>query len=302
MQDERMSIVSNGTYRIATVKGNDNYGVNPVEVNISGNGWDTINLWLKRDGGIPPVGTYTDPWLASEIPLIRSIKFDDKLYQKMLVEDRNLKFYTSSQPKVKVRITAGNLGINPDTLSVVLNRPGMVQESFNRSQFSDYTEIPSPTPNRPTEINFSLNFKTLPVSPLDGDNTFNFRAENDAGPTEEAASVSVTGALEIVGTPITYPSPLHLATDNQVTFQYGLSRDANIDIYIFDIAGTIIKKFSFNAGSLGGLGGGSASPNKVIWSLLTDQGSRLGVGIYLFEIVNRDSNKIIGKGKLPAAP
>jgi len=304
MEDWRMTIAP-GTYRIAIVKGLDNYGVNPVEVTISGKGWDTINLQLEYGAGITMPGQRVLPdWLASEIPVIESIKFDGRLYQKILVDDpsKPLKFYTSAQPKISVTVTIeGTKGIDKNRLSVEeLDLATMVPTVFSYS--SGKLKIDTDLPN---EVVFSLDYKD-PANPppalREGDHVFTFSAGNDVGSTDATAKVTVKSGIEIIGIPITYPSPLHLATQNQVTFQYGLSRDANIDIYVFDITGTVVKKLSFSAGSPGGQGGGSASPNRVTWNLITDQGSRLGVGIYLWEIVNRDSNKIIGKGKLPVAP
>jgi len=301
MEDWRMSIVP-GTYVIATVKGTDNYGVNPVSISISGKGWDAAPaLQLAYGAGITMPGPRTLPsWLASEIPVIKNIWFDGKLYQKILVEDptKPLKFYSTAQPKISVKVTAGNIGIDESTLAVTLDEGAASQKTF--STFSDVSRVMGPT--APSEVNFSLNFKTLGETLTDGSHTFKFYAGNAVGTTLETSYVTVKSALEVVGTPITFPSPLHLSTDTQVTFQYGLSKDANVDIYVFDISGTIVKKISCNAGGIGGSAGGAAGPNKVVWDLTTDQGSRLGVGIYVWEIVNRDSNKVIGKGKFAAAP
>jgi len=96
----------------------------------------------------------------------------------------------------------------------------------------------------------------------------------------------------------TYPSPVRLNVDNQVVFQYTLSTDMNVDLYVFDISGRVAKKLSFAKYSEGG----SAGVNKPAWDLITDQGQKLAAQIAVFNLVNRDTGKLLGKGKLTAVP
>jgi len=293
-----------GTYTIATVTGADNYGANPVSLTISGNGWDTSpDLQLILGGGIgKPRDRGVPSWLLAEIPVVKNVWFDSKLYQKKLVEGASqLKYVVANQPKISVQVTAANVGIDKNMLSVVMDEGLAGSKTYTLSQFSDYSEVLGP--QLPKEIDFAVNMKTLGDTIADGDHSFKFYAGNNVGTTYEVALVSVVGGpVSVIGTPINNPSPLHLSNQNQVIFQYGLSKDANIDIFLFDITGQVIKKFAFTAGQVGGQAGGSANPNKVPWDLTTDQGTRLAVGIYLWEIVDHDNKKVIGKGKLAAAP
>lgn len=293
-----------GSYNIATVTGADNYGANPISLTISGNGWDTSpDLQLTLGGGIgKPKERGVPSWLLAEIPVVKSVWFDGKLYQKKLVEGASkLKYVVSNQPKISVQVTAANIGIDKNTLAVVMDEGAAVTKTYTLSQFSDYSEVLGP--QLPKEIDFSVNLKSLGDTIPDGDHAFKFYAGNSVGTTDEVASVSVMGGpVSVIGIPINNPSPLHLASQSSVIFQYGLSKDANIDIFLFDITGQVVKKFAFVAGTVGGQAGGSANPNKVVWDLTTDQGTRLAAGIYLWEIVDHDNKKVIGKGKLAAAP
>jgi hypothetical protein len=98
--------------------------------------------------------------------------------------------------------------------------------------------------------------------------------------------------------PLTFPSPVRLKSDKSVYFQYVLSRDANIEIYVIDVSARVVKKFF----AAGGSEGGSAGVNKLTWDLMTDQGSLVASGIYVFSLVDRDSGKLLGKGKFTALP
>ncbi|MFA6548395.1 MAG: hypothetical protein WCT39_00490, partial [Candidatus Margulisiibacteriota bacterium] len=106
------------------------------------------------------------------------------------------------------------------------------------------------------------------------------------------------GEPRLIGVPITFPSPVHLKTDTAVTFQYTLSRDMNIEISLFDVSGQMVKKLSFAQGAEGG----AAGVNKVRWDLMTDQGQRSASGICIFTLVNRETGKLLGKGKFTALP
>jgi hypothetical protein len=134
--------------------------------------------------------------------------------------------------------------------------------------------------------------------------TFTFHAAsrgNLATPTSVSTQAAVTvmgGPLKLIGTPISFPSPLHLRTDREAYIQYTLSKNGNVDLYFFDISARVVKKFVCNSGEEGG----SAGVNKVRWDLITDQGSLVASGIYVFSLVDRDTGKLLGKGKFTALP
>jgi hypothetical protein len=302
MEDWRLD-VNPGTYKVGIVKGSDNYGMDPIDVTISGKGCDTTPpLRLAYGAGIEMTKLRSLPgWLAVELPSIKLIQFDDRLYQKKLVEGASkLIFLVGPQPKVTVKVVAGNVGIDKNKLAVVVDEGTAGAKTYTYSQFGEYSEVMGLA--APREINFSVNLKVIGDTLAESDHQFTFYAGNDIGSTFETASVKVMSGLQVVGTPITSPSPVQLSKDNSVLLQYGLTSSANIDIYVFDITGNVVKKLSFNSGEMGGHVAGTANPNKVQWDMVTDQGQKLGVGTYLWHIVDRDKSRVIGKGKLPAYP
>ncbi|MFC1540624.1 hypothetical protein ACFL37_01995 [Candidatus Margulisiibacteriota bacterium] len=302
MEDWRLSLAP-GTYQIAVVNGDDNYGADPVAFTISGNGYDTAPALILAEGaGIQsPEARALPPGLAAEVPVIEKIWFDDTLYQKGLVA-RGKQAVVTDTPKISVRVTAGNLGIDLNTLAIELDAGSANEEVFTVTASHITTQINSAI-GLPIQIDYTFDFAVEGQVLIEDDHTLTFTASNTMGTSSEVASVSVIGGpARIIGTPLTYPSPLHLSQQNSVILQYGLSKDTNIDLYIFDLTGQVVKKISCNAGTEGGSAGGDANPNKVAWNLIADQGTSIGSGIYIWNIVDRDSNKLLGKGKLAAAP
>jgi len=302
MEDWRLNIAP-GTYQIATIRGADNYGVDPVAVTVSGNGFDTSpDLVLAYGAGITsPEGRPLPPVLAQELPRIETIWFDGRIYQKGLVA-RGKQVVVAEQPKIDVKINSGSVGIDTTTLSIRQDEGTANAKTFAISS-SHFTSVVRNLANTPIEVDYTFDFGVEGETLTEGDHTLKFTASNSLGSSFEVAYVTVIGGpTRLVGTPLTYPSPLRLSQQNQVVLQYGLSKDANIDIYIFDPSGQVVKKFSFDAGSMGGTAGGDANPNKVIWDTIADQGTRIGTGIYVWTIIDRDSGKNLGYGKLAAAP
>ena len=125
-------------------------------------------------------------------------------------------------------------------------------------------------------------------------------SQGTAGTKTLNATVEVMGGpLRLVGTPITYPSPFSIKAQGTVTIQYGLSKDAQIEIYIVGVGGQRIKRFPDTTYSMApGTEGGSAGINKISWNGKTDQGYLAGNGIYVGTIVARDENRLLGKFKL----
>ncbi|MFA4905880.1 MAG: hypothetical protein WC645_05195 [Candidatus Margulisiibacteriota bacterium] len=301
-QDWRQIVVPADDWYAAIVKGADNYGADPVRVRLTGTGYDFPDgpLVLAFGAGIAPPGPRPlPPWLLALLPKIEKIKFGDRLWQPTLVEQGE-SFIITNQPKVSAQVTSP-VALDMSKIVMVLNEGTAATKTYSirAAHISGIRGAES----APTEINFVYNFaeerETLP----DGDQKLTFRAANEYGTVAEICSVKVmSGDVVIIGTPLTFPSPVRLRTQRQVTIQYGLSRDADIDIYVFDIAARVVKKITCNSGAPGGQAGGTANPNKVTWNLQTDQGSLAGSGIYVFNIVDRGRNKVLGKGKLTLVP
>ena len=295
-QDPNLSIDVGPKYYLAVVKGADNFGVNPIEVGISGYGFERYpTLTLKEGEGIADPGEH-----ASRFgPKIEAIWFGLRKWQPKLVAAGE-SYVISDQPEIKCEVTSP-YGINVSSLQIVQDEGSSVAKTYNISSIH-FKEIKGMAES-PTDITYVYNFAAEGNALDDGDHVLTFKASNAFGTTIEVCSVSIkAGPVEIIGTPINFPSPVHLRTDKEVIFQYGLTKNADIDLYVFDISARIVKKISCNSGTAGGYAGGTANPNKVPWNLITDQGTLLGSGIYLWNIVDRAGNRVLGKGKLTAVP
>ena len=301
-QDWRQIVTPADDWWAAIVKGADNYGADPVRVRLTGTGYDFPDgpLVLAFGAGIdPPSSRPLPPWLLALLPKIEKIKFGDRLWQPKLVEQGE-SYIITNQPKASAQITSP-VALDTSKIVMVLNEGTATTKTYS-IKAAHYSGVKG-AEAAPSEISFVYNFATEKETLPDGDQKITFRAANEYGSVAEVCSVKVMGGdVIIIGTPLTFPSPVRIRTQRLVTIQYGLSRDADIDIYIFDISARVVKKITCNSGSPGGQAGGTANPNKVTWNLQTDQGSLAGSGIYVFNIVDRGRNKVLGKGKLTIVP
>lgn len=284
-----------GTYYAAVVKGEDNYGADPVEVMVTGNGYDFAPELVLAYGAGPAAPTPG----AEPAPSIRAW-FDNRLYQSTIygLEEDKKRFYVSETGDVKIEVDIPDpyqLDRSASYALSIQNPDGMV-ESFDLSAVPGFRVsaaeakplvIDTPYPKTLTAAEEELNYIF----------TFNARSAGIFGPPAETtlvAAVTVSGGpVRLIGELLTYPSPVHLKTDNKVTFQYMLNRGANIDLFVFDASGRVVKKISESA---------SAGINKVEWDLITDQGQRVGSGIGVVTLVSSKDNRLLGKGKFTALP
>ena len=291
-EDERMNIVP-GKYQIAIVK-KDNYGMNPATVEVTGKGFDIFDVTLRYGEGIEDPGTH----VSSKAPHWESIYFNQRLWQPLVYTGLTEadKFIISPQPKI-VATVVSEYGIDKNMIKMLMNEGSATQTMYTISPITNIIKAEGPSES-PTRVTFIYDFVQAQAAavPL-GDQKFTFRASNAYGTGIEVVTATVLGGERAFGI-ITYPSPVRLNVDNQVVFQYTLSSDMNIDIYVFDISGRVAKKMSFAKYSEGG----SAGINKPAWDLITDQGQKLAAQIALFNLVNRDTGKLLGKGKLTAVP
>jgi hypothetical protein len=108
----------------------------------------------------------------------------------------------------------------------------------------------------------------------------------------------VDGEVKISGRPACGPSPYD-PEDGNFMFYYELLTASDVDIYVYDVSGTIRwqRSVPYDAGTSGS--GGSAGTNRVYWDGEDGFGDEIGNGAYIYMIVARDSGdrKIIGRGK-----
>jgi len=289
-----------GTYYAAVVRGEDNYGADPVEVTVTGNGYDFAPELVLAYGAGPAAPAAG----AEPAPSIR-VWFDNRLYQSTIYgqEEDKRPFYVSETGDMKIEVDIADPFQLDRTASYALSvqNPDGGVESFDLSAVPGFRV--SAAEVKPLVID-SPYPKTLAAAEEEQNYVFTFNARSAGifGPPAETtlvAAVTVSGGpVRLIGQLLTYPSPVHLKTDNKVTFQFTLNRAAKTDLFVFDASGRVIKKISSNKYEEGG----SAGINKVDWDLITDQGDRVSSGIGVVTLVSSEDNRLLGRGKFTALP
>jgi len=290
-EDWRLSI-SPGKYNVAIVKSVvDNYGADPVEVNLTGYGFDYASqLVLMYGAGVEPPAERPE----NNLPIFDSIRFGNRLYQPGLVA-KGQDFIVSSKPRISAKVISP-VGLELSSIAMVLN-DGQADAKTFQVQSANVVSASGPA-DAPTEVSFVYDFAAEGQEALpDGTQELAFKAANAYGQAVEVTQVTIAGGQpRLIGVPIVYPSPLDLLKGRQVIFQYTLSHDLNIEIHLVDATGRVVKKIVAAARTEGG----SAGVNKVTWDLMTEQGAKVSSGIYIFTIINKDNGKLIGRGKFTA--
>lgn len=285
----------------------EGYGADPVSVTLSGRGLDEIStaLQLTKGGGAmlpPPVA----PTIPHEPGPAIKVWFGNRLYQPAIygrTEDGKQLFVVPQTGKIKIEVNI----IDPFALDEPISYGLSVQspqgetKTFNFSALSGSAVTAAGVKPLVIQSNYP---EELKADQEENMYTFNFFAASSgtyglATSVATSAVVAVLGGpLRLIGVPLTFPSPVHLKTDKEADFQYTLSKDGNIEIYVFDISARVVKKFFCAAGTEGG----TAGVNKVKWNLMTDQGGIVASGIYVISFIDKDSGKLLGKAKFTALP
>ena len=303
LEDWRIPLVPGQSYYVAVVNSDPHvpakgYGADPVKFTLSDKGFTLVtdDLQLAKGAGIKPPPP--KPWLPHP-PEFSEIKFGNRIYQRYLVDKyketlgkEGRLFIVSATPKISAKVKSEH-GIDMSQVFMVLNEndPALaktfqIQSAHVTAQSQDSGVVKA--------MSFAYQVAKEDRLP-EGDNQITFKAQNAAGQTLEVASVIVkAGPLEVIGTPMTFPSPFSPTKHGNVDIQYELSKDANIDIYLIGVGGVRIKKWSLLAGSEGG----SAGINKVSWDGVADAGYYAGNAIYVGTIISRDEGRLLKKFKL----
>lgn len=96
-----------------------------------------------------------------------------------------------------------------------------------------------------------------------------------------------SSAIKIIGPINNDPNPFN-PDKGTTTISYKLSRDATIDLFIYDIRGERVWAKVLPAGSPGG----QAGMNYVIWNGLTDFNSKAGFGVYILIATSRSGGSV----------
>jgi len=289
-------LVVGQTYKVSTEQ-IDSYGADGT-VKISGLGWDEVKgMALYLGGGKKAPGA----------PAIK-LWFGNRLYQPevyWVVKQPGqlpVPFIVETKPEIKVEISIDP----PYTLASAVESYSIVQDAGT----ADRKPVPLSAANASKTVTagkvsaMTLKFTVPDPGLTDGEHTFTVTARSSGleGPTTEATEVAkvevMGGPARLFGPPITYPSPFSISKDKRVWIQYGLSTNANIEIYIISVGGERIFHRSFNAGSEGGSAGINKVPPPDGWNGRTDQGYLAGNAIYVGTIIARDENRLLGKFKL----
>lgn len=285
------------TYKLATERLADNYGASG-RVTISGNGWDLAAMGgLINSGGIAQPGTL--PVLTVENKPAIKIWFGNRLYQPAIVA-AGQPFIISNTPQIRAEISIDT----PDTVSgqirdysIVID-PGTSNSKTLALSASNMTAQSYAAGNAVKA--FTLSYDISETDKLaDGPHIFNFHAKSSGArgiqaTAVEAATVEVAGGpLRVIGTPLVFPTPFRIHQDTNLTIQYVLSQNADIDLTIYSVEGRMVRKIYCNRGAEGG----SAGINKVTWNGVRDDGMRAGAGVYIGSIVSREENRLLAKFK-----
>lgn len=188
----------------------------------------------------------------------------------------------SSRPSMEVRISSTG---SFDTGSILM--------AYGKA--STYEMITGFTNNVISSTECRLSYTE--TSPLD-DGTYSIlvfvQAYGEDATLFQATGLRVIGAsdLSLQGNPLNYPNPFDPSAGTYIS--YSLTRDANISINIFDLAGNNITKVARSSGAPGGLAG----YNEVLWDGSSAAGQTVGNGMYIYLIVA--DGTVVGKGKMIA--
>jgi subtilisin family serine protease len=110
--------------------------------------------------------------------------------------------------------------------------------------------------------------------------------------------MGVNGDIKLAQKPQVGPSPYD-PDKGDLLFYYKLLNAADVDIYVYDLSGTLVYRKGLNYDASASGSGGSAGENRVYWDGVNGFGETLSNGAYIYMIVAKDSGdrKIIGRGK-----
>jgi len=239
----------------------------------------------------------------TEPPPAIKLWFNNRFYQQKMVESEGYVFIIPDLPALKIKLTietpytisqvAGANYIILDEGTIHEKKINIKESNISRVYLAGTKAVEGMVAGMDIEYTFD---ETITAGP----HTFTIYAKSSGYLAQQStgslkANVEVMGGpLRLIGEAITYPSPFDINKDKNVTIQYTLSSNGNIDIYLVNVGGERIKKMSFMAGQEGG----TAGANKVVWDGVSDQGGFTGNAIYLGTIVARDEGRVLGKVKL----
>lgn len=218
-------------------------------------------------------------------PVFEWIKIENRDYQNKQI--------VSATPKISAGLKSES-GLDAGKISIIINKGTGAAKSFQIKEADVSARSLENDPVKTLAFSYDL---PDPGRLKPGSNTIEIFAGNAFGSTSETMVVEVfSGPLSVTDIPVHFPSPFSPSRNRAegLKIQYTLSENADIDIYLFNIAGEQIKKISCSAGSEGG----RAGLNQVKWDGLMDPGGMIGNGIYAGTIIAKKDGKRLKKFKL----
>ena len=308
------NIVVGQTYQVAIPLGDDNYGANPVNLTISGLGFDKLGVNLTLAYGAGPGGLAGGPagspagGPAGELAPKIAMWFGQRLYQPnvyWLASSGNLPFVTTAQPQIKVELAIDapyTLASDISAHQIVIDAgaAGARTLTLTASNIAGRTYSAGTAAEDNKVSSMSLAYTLTGSEVLSaGTHTVSVTSRSSgllgtAAAATQVATIEVLGGpLRLLGPVVVYPSPFNIVQSDNCEIQYTLSADAAIEIDIFSVQGTLTKRIRLDKGS----NGGTAGLNKVKWDGKTEMGTLAGNAVYVGTIVSRDDNKLLGKFK-----
>lgn len=124
---------------------------------------------------------------------------------------------------------------------------------------------------------------------------WSYLLDDQLGISSRPNGLADTSPVSLETRPLVYPNPFSLS--DGAVLGYRLSRNADVEIRIFDIRANQIFKQRYDAGAYGGIGN---TYNKLSINRSIFGGYDLPAGIYFFVISSE--GRVIGKGKFAVVP
>jgi hypothetical protein len=286
--NDRLFLEVGETYKVAVVQDEAGYGAGPVDVLITGKGYEIVEIMTMALGAGVPDATV-------EPPCSIRIWFGTRLYQPAVYNESN-PFVISETPKIEAKIGIAE----PYSVSSDPNHYSIIVDEGIPFVITGSNMVAKTMAAGDAIRSFTLEYAMTEDQKLDsGKHVFMVSAQSSGVMGTSAAATQIAtvevmgGPLRLIGTPVVFPSPFSQRRDGTCTIQYGLSQASNIEIYIYSVSGQVVKKFM----STSGTEGGNAGINKITWDGRTEMGLLAGNAVYVGTIISRDDKRLLGKFK-----
>lgn len=117
---------------------------------------------------------------------------------------------------------------------------------------------------------------------------------------KELTGLVVADKLQVTSAMVAYPTAILRSSilaqgHTAVQMAYQLSKNGSVSMVIYNTAGQVIYRGDYTPGT----NGGSAGPNAVSWDGYTVAGVPAARGLYIVQLIDRDSRRLLGKVVVP---